>query len=113
MTSGRGLAGRVQTDSVEELPFPDGSFSAVLCITTIHNLARSDLIRGLKEIERLAPGRGFVQVDSYDNPQQKALFEEWVLTAKFHDTPAGWIALFKEAGYSGDYYWTNNWKDVK
>ena len=105
--------GRLHLGSADDLPFPDQSFSAVLCINTIHNLARPDLVRGLQEIERLAPGRGFVQVDSYDNPQQKALFEEWVLTAKFHDFPAGWIALFEEAGYTGDYYWTNNWKDVK
>jgi ubiquinone/menaquinone biosynthesis C-methylase UbiE len=107
------VVGRLQLGSADDLPFPDKSFSAVLCINTIHNLERGDLIRGLKEMERLAPGRGFVQVDSYDNPQQKALFEEWVLTAKFHDYPEGWIRLFKEAGYTGDYYWTNNWKDVK
>lgn len=107
------VIGRLQLGSADDLPFPDRSFAAVLCINTIHNLARADLIRGLKEIERLAPGRGFVQVDSYDNPKQKALFEEWVLTAKHHDYPQGWIALFKEAGYTGDYYWTNNWQDVK
>jgi CPA1 family monovalent cation:H+ antiporter len=38
--------------------------------------------------------------------EQKTLFEEWVLTAKFHDYPEGWIALFREAQYTGDYYWT-------
>jgi hypothetical protein len=29
-----------------------------------------------------------------------------VLTAKFHDYPQGWIEVFAEAGYTGDYYWT-------
>ena len=29
-----------------------------------------------------------------------------VLTAKFHDYPDGWLKLFREAGYSGDWYWT-------
>ena len=79
---------------------------AVISLNTVHNLERSELIMALREIERLAPGRGFVQVDSYRTPEQKALFEEWVLTAKFHDYPDGWISLFKEAGYTGDYYWT-------
>jgi SAM-dependent methyltransferase len=106
------VVGRLQLGSVDDLPFPDKSFSAVLCINTIHNLDRAGVMRGLREIERLAPGRGFVQVDSYDNAEQKRLFEEWVLTARHYDYPAGWIALFKEAGYTGDYYWTNNWKDV-
>jgi len=28
------------------------------------------------------------------------------LTARFHDYPDGWVRLFNEAGYTGDYYWT-------
>jgi hypothetical protein len=28
------------------------------------------------------------------------------LTAEFYDYPQGWIELFREAGYTGDYYWT-------
>ncbi len=87
-------------------PFPDKSFAAVIAINTLHDLERPDLIRALREMQRLAPGRGFVQVDSYRTPDQKRVFEEWVLTAKFHDYPDGWIRLFNEAGYSGDYYWT-------
>jgi ubiquinone/menaquinone biosynthesis C-methylase UbiE len=88
------------------LPFPDKSFAAVLCVNTVHNLERPDVLTALREIERLAPGRGYVQVDSYRTPEQKDLFESWVLTAKYHDYPQGWIETFREAGYTGDYYWT-------
>lgn len=98
--------GRLHLGDAIKLPFPDRSFAAVICINTIHNLARPDLITALREIERLAPGKGFVQVDSYRTPEQKAVFEEWVLTAKHHDYPQGWIDLFREAGYTGDYFWT-------
>lgn len=98
--------GRLHLGNAMKLPFPDRSFSAVICLNTVHNLDRADLIVALREIERLAPGKGFVQVDSYRTPEQKAVFEEWVLTAKHHDYPQGWIDLFKEAGYTGDYYWT-------
>ena len=100
------VVGRLHLGNATKLPFPDNSFSAVISLNTVHNLERSELITALREIERLAPGRGFVQVDSYRTPEQKALFEEWVLTAKFHDYPDGWVRLFKEAGYTGDYYWT-------
>lgn len=100
------VVGRLHLGNATKLPFPNNSFSAVISLNTVHNLERSELITALREIERLAPGRGFVQVDSYRTPQQKALFEEWVLTAKFHDYPDGWVSLFKEAGYTGDYYWT-------
>jgi SAM-dependent methyltransferase len=100
------VVGRLHLGNAVKLPFPDGSFDAVISLNTVHNLERVELITALREIERLAPGKGFVQVDSYRTPEQKALFEEWVLTAKFHDYPDGWIALFREAGYTGDYYWT-------
>jgi ubiquinone/menaquinone biosynthesis C-methylase UbiE len=89
-----------------DLPFPDGSFQAVISLNTIHNFDRPDCIRALREVERLAPGRGFVQPDSYRTPEQRAVFLDWVLTAKYHDYPDGWLATFVEAGYTGDYYWT-------
>jgi ubiquinone/menaquinone biosynthesis C-methylase UbiE len=100
------VVGRLHLGSAIKLPFPDNSFKAVISLNTVHNFVRSEAITALREMQRLAPGRGFVQVDSYRTPEQKALFEEWVLTAKFHDYPDGWINLFKEAGYTGDYYWT-------
>lgn len=100
------VVGRLQLGSADRLPFPDKSFSAVISINTVHNFERKDAIRAVREIERLAPGRGFIQVDSYRTPEQRELFLSWVLTAKFHDYPDGWLKLFREAGYTGDWYWT-------
>ena len=39
-------------------------------------------------------------------PAQKEMFESWVLTAEFHDYPDGWLKVFADAGYTGDYDWT-------
>ena len=100
------VAGRLHLGTAESLPFPDGSFDCVLSINTIHNLPRLRAGTALREIQRLSGGRAFVQVDSYHTPEQKALFESWVLTAEYHDYPSGWISLFADAGYTGDYYWT-------
>lgn len=100
------IIGRLHLGNAMRLPFPDNSFAAVLCVNTVHNLERPDVLTALREIERLAPGRGYVQVDSYRTPEQKEIFESWVLTAKYHDYPQGWIETFREAGYTGDYYWT-------
>lgn len=91
--------------SADALPFTD-PFDAVLCLDTIHNLPRDRAATALREIERLSHGRAYVRVDSYRTPEEKAIFESWVLTAEFHDYPEGWIALFAEAGYTGDYSWT-------
>ena len=88
------------------MPFPDGSFDAVISLNTIHNFPRDRAIIAMSEIQRVAKRDSFVQVDSYRTPEQKTMFEEWVLTAEFHDYPEKWIELFHEAGYKGDYYWT-------
>lgn len=100
------VVGRLHLGSGDRLPFPDGSFACVLSLNTIHNFPRGRAVVAMREIQRLSGGRAFVQVDSYRTPEQKAIFESWVLTAEFHDYPDGWVALFREAGYTGDYYWT-------
>jgi ubiquinone/menaquinone biosynthesis C-methylase UbiE len=100
------VAGRVLSGSADSLPFPDGSFDCVLSLNTIHNLARARAVLAMAEIQRLSGGRAFVQVDSYLTPAQREIFESWVLTAEFHDYPDGWLRLFSEAGYGGDYDWT-------
>lgn len=102
----RNLVGRLHLGTAEKMPFPDASFDCVLSLNTIHNFPRSRAIIAMQEIQRLSGGRAFVQVDSYHTPEQKEIFESWVLTAEFHDYPAGWLKLFEEAGYTGDYYWT-------
>jgi 2-polyprenyl-3-methyl-5-hydroxy-6-metoxy-1,4-benzoquinol methylase len=89
------LAGRLHLGNAVSLPF-----------ATIHNLARPDAVTAMAEIQRVASRHRFVVVDSYRTPEEKAVFESWVLTAEFHDYPDGWRALFAEAGYEGDYCWT-------
>ena len=101
------VAGRLCGGDCLNLPFPNASFDAVLSINTIHNLERPGVVRALQEMMRVARGgRAFVQVDSYHTPEQRALFLDWVLTAQFHDYPQGWLQVFEEAGYTGDWAWT-------
>ena len=98
--------GRLHLCSAEDICFPKDSFAAVLSINTLHNLDKLLIKKALKKIENISSGKAFVQVDSYHSDEQKKLFESWVLTARYHDFPDKWLQLFKEAGYTGDYYWT-------
>jgi len=100
------VANNVQIGCAENLPFANNSFDAVISINTIHNLSKNKCKIAIQEIERVAPGKGYIQVDSYFTTQQKQLFLDWVLTAEYHDTPQGWKNLFKAAGYTGYFYWT-------
>jgi SAM-dependent methyltransferase len=98
--------GRLHLGSADALPFPDQSFDLVLSINTLHNLPRPRLIKALQEMQRVSWGGAFVQVDAYRTEAERALFEDWVLTAETHGTPEFWLELFAEAGYEGDYCWT-------
>ena len=100
------VVGRLQVGDAMHLPFPDNSFEAVISINTIHNLERAGCIHALREMQRLAPGKGYVQVDAYRNPEERQIFEDWMLTAKTYGMPADWRDILHEASYTGDYFWT-------
>lgn len=89
-----------------KLPYENNYFDLVVSFNTLHNLERSEIIRALKEISRVSKKESFVQVDSYFTHEQKKLFEDWMLTAKYHDFPEGWQTVFGEANYNGDWDWT-------
>jgi SAM-dependent methyltransferase len=98
--------GRVARGTAQRLPFASDSFAAVLCINVVHNLANDACVEAVREIERVAPGRGYIQVDAYRNEDEREVFLDWVLTAETYGPPAMWHDLFQRAGYTGDYYWT-------
>jgi len=100
------VVGRLHIGSADKLPFPDKSFDVVLAINTLHNLKKPELIQALQEMERLARKGKFLQVDSFRTEEEKEIFESWVLTAYTYGYPHEWEAIFDEAGYTGDYYWT-------
>jgi SAM-dependent methyltransferase len=99
-------AGRIVCGSAQALPFASGSFAAALCINVVHNLGYDACVEAVQEIERVAPGRGYIQVDAYRNDDERDAFLDWVLTAETFGKPDMWYRLFERAGYTGDYYWT-------
>jgi len=47
----------------------------VISINTLHNLPYPQIIKGLREIERVSRGKNYVVVDSYYSCEEKKLFE--------------------------------------
>ena len=99
------VAHRLYLADAVNIPFPDKYFDLVISINTLHNLPRDKCIHALKEIERVSKGKGYVVVDAYNTPEEKQLFESWVLTAETYGTPEFWLDIFNEAGYTGYYGW--------
>jgi 2-polyprenyl-3-methyl-5-hydroxy-6-metoxy-1,4-benzoquinol methylase len=87
------------------LPYEDNSFDLVISINTVHNLEKNDLIKALKEIQRVSKKNSFITIDAYRNEEEKEIMNAWNLTAKTILHVDDWKILFEEAGYTGDYYW--------
>lgn len=86
------------------LPFEDKSFDLVICINTVHNLPIDECKQALREIERVGTS-AFVTMDAYRTPEEKKRMDAWNLTALTYMSVDEWKALFKEVGYTGDYFW--------
>ena len=100
------VRGRIARGTAPRLPFASDSIAAVLCINVVHNLAIDACVEAVREIERVAPGRSYIQVDAYRNEDEREIFLDWVLTAETYGPPRMWRDLFQRAGFTGDYYWT-------
>ena len=95
----------MQVASADDLPYGDNSFDYAISITTLHNFDDDNLIKALKEIERVSKKGSFITVDAYTNDEEKERMHAWNLTAKTILHVEEWKLLFEEAGYTGDYYW--------
>ena len=95
----------VQVADAKQLPFGDDSFDVVISINTIHNLAREECGRALREIERVARRGSFITVDAYRTAEERERMLAWNLTAQTILHVDEWKAFFDEVGYTGDYYW--------
>lgn len=95
----------VQVANATKLPFPDKSFDLVISISTVHNLEREECAIALREIMRVSRERAFITVDAYRNDEEKERMYAWNLTAKTIMHAEEWKKFFREAGYTGDYFW--------
>ena len=100
-----GMEHSVQVADARDLPFEDDSFDLVVSVNTIHNLERVEVVDSLREIQRVSRRWSFVVVDAYRDATEKDRIDAWNLTALTVLSTDDWVDLFREAGYTGDYFW--------
>jgi len=84
--------------------FRDKEFDLVISINTIHNLPEKDCRKAIREIQRIGKN-AFIVMDSYRNDEEKQRMLEWNITGETIKSSDGWKKMFKEEGYTGDFYW--------
>jgi len=89
--------------NANSLPWENNTFDLVISINTLHCLHNYDLIKALKEIERVGKNNKYICVESYRNEEEKANLLYWQVTCEAFNTPLEWLWWFEQTNYSGDY----------
>ena len=91
--------------NAKELPYESKSFDLVTAINVVHNLSLEDCRQAMREIQRVSRGNSFVVVDAYRTPTEKVRLESWIVTCRTYMHTDEWKQLFRDVGYTGDYWW--------
>lgn len=89
--------------NANSLPYDDKSFDLVLSINTLHNLYCYDLVKSIKEINRVSKKNSYICVESYRNELEKVNLLYWQVTCECFFEISEWKWWFNFCGYKGDY----------
>jgi SAM-dependent methyltransferase len=91
----------------EKLPFEDNSFDFIMAFASIYMLNFGGVLDALREIQRVGKGKSYITLGAYRTKEEKELFLEWTLlgTTVLHEDE--WLEVFKETGYTGDYFFSS------
>jgi ubiquinone/menaquinone biosynthesis C-methylase UbiE len=102
---------QLQVGDAENLDFPDGSFDAVLCASSLFFVP--DMVKALKEAKHVLKPNGFVLFNSFQSGFLQPLRELWSARLQKHDIKLGSLPihrlpdaktceqLLREAGFTG------------
>ena len=89
------------------IPFKDGYFDFVIGFSSIYKYNFADVVKTLKEINRVAK-KSLITVGSYSNNKEKEVFDKWTLLGTTVLHKKEWQELFKLVKFKGNYYFTTS-----
>ena len=95
----------LRVGNAKKLPYDDKSFDLVISINTVHNLPLEECKQAIYEIQRVSRKNAFITMDAWRTVEERERLMKWNLTALTYMHVDDWKKLFKEVGYTGDYYW--------
>ena len=91
----------------EKLPFKDNEFDFVMGFASVYMLSLGGVLNALREIQRVGKGKGYITLGAYRTKEEKDLFLEWTLIGTTVLHVDEWLEVFKETGYTGDYFFSS------
>ena len=90
----------------EQLPYEDNEFDFVMGFAAIYMLNLRGVTSAIREIQRVGKGKSYITLGAYHTEEEKELFSMWTLLGTTNLHVDEWLEVFKETGYTGDYFFT-------
>jgi len=86
-------------------PLPNSRFHFVIA-TGIYSLNLPDVIKCLKEIERVGQGKSFITLGAFETEEEEKLYRQWSLLGTTILSKDDWREVLEHVNYTGDYWFT-------
>ena len=89
-----------------KIPFKNQYFDFVIAFNSLYMQNLGDVIKSLKEIERVSK-KSYIVLASGENDQERNKFYRWTLIGTSILLKKEWKNLFKKIKFKGDYYFSS------
>ena len=89
-----------------KLPFKNKSLDFVIAFNSLYMQNLGDVIKSLKEIERVSK-KSYIVLASGENNEERNKFYKWTLIGTSILLKKEWKTLFKKIKFNGDYYFSS------
>jgi SAM-dependent methyltransferase len=88
------------------IPFKDKYFDFVIAFNSLYMYNLGDVIKSLREIERVSK-KSYIVLASGENNEERNRFYKWTLIGTSILLKKEWKILFKKIKFTGDYYFSS------
>jgi SAM-dependent methyltransferase len=88
------------------IPFKDKYFDFVIAFNSLYMYNLGDVIKSLREIERVSK-KSYIVLASGENNEERNRFYKWTLIGTSILLKKEWKTLFKKIKFTGDYYFSS------
>ena len=89
-----------------KIPYKNKHFDFVIAFNSLYMYNLGDVIKSLKEIQRVSK-KSYIVLASGENDKERNKFYKWTLIGTSILLQKEWKKLFKNIGFTGDYYFSS------